>query len=102
MDILLKKELKQVLKKVMNKVRSLKKSTQQSKFTQKSANKIKFTQKSYSKKLLKKVNLLKKWGEGVPNIFFYSTMYPSPPSILPLVTWVPQSKLAFGHHRRVG
>ena len=34
-------------------------------------------------------------------LLFYSTIYPTPPSILPLVTWVPQSKLAFAHHCRV-
>ena len=28
--------------------------------------------------------------------------YTTPPSILPLVTWIPQGRLAFGHHRRVG
>ena len=27
---------------------------------------------------------------------------PTPPSILPLATWVPQSKLAFGNHSSVG
>ena len=27
-------------------------------------------------------------------------LYPTPPSILTLVTWVPQSRLAFGHSAR--
>ena len=44
------------------------------------------------------MNLIKKWRGTLPNylffiIIFFSTIYPSPPSILALVTWVPQSKL---------
>ena len=36
-------------------------------------------------------------GGGAGNLnFFFSTKYSIPPSILPLMTWVPQSKLALG------
>ena len=48
-----------------------------------------------------KSEFTQKKGGGVPHsYFFYSTIYPTPLSILPFVTWVPQSKLAFGQTPR--
>ena len=64
--------------------------------------KVDLLKKSYQHKAAQTSQFIKKkWGG--PLIFFlFSIVYPTPPSILPLVTGVLQGKPALGHHRSVG
>ena len=116
----LKKELKTggFIKKELKKVILLKKSVQKREFTQKSAQERKFTQKSYSKKATQKSNSksqitqkitqkrtkkgdLKKKNQICITVGpWLIKLYITPPSILTLVSWVPQSRLPFGHSAR--